>query len=243
MVDDKKSAVKPIRVGRGDSGGLILLCGKRNSSFPFHCMVGPDWPALILVYSLVICAHALVLGIVDSWPMVIIGIIGFVILLSSYTMVACSDPGIIYQEEVQQLSPDFAISPSLRGGVDVEEGQELTSHEESRENDAGEIELPGSREVKAPSLLLSSQSPGMIDCGQCDLKRPYSARHCYYCGVCVEDMDHHCPWCGKCIGKKNIFCFRIFIGMLCFQTYFLIGSLIYYVISVSQHWPLGPPDH
>jgi hypothetical protein len=43
-----------------------------------------------------------------------------------------------------------------------------------------------------------------IECGQCQLERPRSARHCIYCGSCCEGLDHHCPWCGKCIGDISM---------------------------------------
>ena len=50
--------------------------------------------------------------------------------------------------------------------------------------------------------------------------------------------------CGKCIGKNNMLYFKGFIGFLCFQCYFLIGSLIYFIINstVANHMlPAGPP--
>ena len=61
-------------------------------------------------------------------------------------------------------------------------------------------------------------------------------------GVCVEDLDHHCPWCSKCIGKNNMMFFKAFLAILCFQCYFLIGSLVYYFIALSKKAPLpiGP---
>ena len=42
----------------------------------------------------------------------------------------------------------------------------------------------------------------------CDICKVYydeneKVKHCRFCGVCVEKMDHHCIWMGKCIGKYN----------------------------------------
>ena len=36
-------------------------------------------------------------------------------------------------------------------------------------------------------------------------------KHCQFCNICVEGMDHHCPWTGKCIGKKNLIPFYLFV--------------------------------
>ena len=41
LIDDGRSIgffEQPVRVG-----GSILLCGQRDSHFPYQCMVGPDW--------------------------------------------------------------------------------------------------------------------------------------------------------------------------------------------------------
>jgi hypothetical protein len=35
-------------------GNHTLLCGKKSSRFPFHCMVGPDWPCMTLSYLLIL---------------------------------------------------------------------------------------------------------------------------------------------------------------------------------------------
>lgn len=75
--------------------------------------------------------------------------------------------------------------------------------------------------------------PSTIECGQCDLQRPYSARHCSMCKVCVDGLDHHCPWCGKCIGEKNIKQFYCFVGWLQFQMYYLFGLFVYFIVAQS----------
>ena len=37
-------------------------------------------------------------------------------------------------------------------------------------------------------------------------------KHCGFCGVCVEQMDHHCVWVGKCIAKNNLYYFYAMVG-------------------------------
>lgn len=75
--------------------------------------------------------------------------------------------------------------------------------------------------------------PDTIECGQCEIVRPKTARHCHYCGVCTEKLDHHCPWCGKCIAKQNM---PFFIGLIVcysFHMSFLVGTLVYYGLFSS----------
>lgn len=47
---------------------------------------------------------------------------------------------------------------------------------------------------------------------------------------------------GKCIGEKNLKAFNLFIQMLCIQFYYLLGSLIYFLIYhfVIHSLPHGP---
>ena len=83
--------------------------------------------------------------------------------------------------------------------------------------------------VSAPEV------PSTIECGRCQLQRPYSARHCSYCDVCVDDLDHHCPYCGKCIGENNIQAFHCFVGWLNFQSCYLFAVLLFYLFTTASH--------
>jgi hypothetical protein len=74
-------------------------------------------------------------------------------------------------------------------------------------------------------------SPEMIECGTCSVKRPYTAAHCYDCGVCVDGLDHHCPWTGKCIGKKTITSFYYFLWFLCMHIGFVLVGTIYALVK------------
>ena len=45
-------------------------------------------------------------------------------------------------------------------------------------------------------------------------------KHCNFCNICIEGMDHHFPWTGKCIGRKNIIPFYLFLfAVFSFMTY------------------------
>jgi hypothetical protein len=85
----------------------------------------------------------------------------------------------------------------------------------------------------------------VIQCAQCNVKRPSTARHCYRCGVCVDrvaslclsssnpsQLDHHCPFMGKCIGKKNLYSFYAFIGSVYLHTYYVLGTTAYFLVFV-----------
>ena len=48
-------------------------------------------------------------------------------------------------------------------------------------------------------------------------------KHCNYCNICIEGMDHHCPWTGKCIGRKNLIPFYFFLlSVIAFMSYCVI---------------------
>jgi hypothetical protein len=58
-------------------------------------------------------------------------------------------------------------------------------------------------------------------------------RHCKYCNICVEGMDHHCPWTGKCIGARNIISFYIFV----FSIFLLIVDFSFIIINTRRKSP------
>jgi hypothetical protein len=305
------------RVGKGQYGGQILLCGKKDSYFPFHCMVGPDWPVVVIVYVLVIVIDAIVLPIISplGWPVLLIGLFGFAVTLISYSAVACSDPGIIYDTETRNVNSDsprnshdlesgplvqnqemqtqellgsgaphsavYAVTPSVAFNARTESGESLRvlKNDEPADRNNQSSSVPATTNEASSTVnhsVVSASSPqlqiplqvngvstsNVMQCGQCEIIRPKTARHCNYCGVCVDHLDHHCPCkytiglvsctsvyhifvcesigCGKCIGKKNIKAFHVFVSAVCFQMYFLGGALIYYIVSVFAKWPHGP---
>ena len=55
-------------------------------------------------------------------------------------------------------------------------------------------------------------------------------KHCKFCNICVEGMDHHCPWTGKCIGRRNIIPFYIFL----FAVFGLFGYFIFVYVTCKD---------
>lgn len=213
LVDDNTFVTWPRMVGKS-----ILCYGRRKSYFPFQCLVGPDWMIVVFVYMLIVSINVVILYISSplGWPPILIGAVGAVVLLVCYTVTVCSDPGIVYKNDHGAVVENEALNQ------DVESQQAAMLHPNGRNG--------------------AVNPAGLMECGQCQFHRPTTARHCHYCGVCVDDLDHHCPWSGKCIGKRNIKAFYAFMHALCFQFYYLIGLLVYYLIYAmgNRGLPHGP---
>lgn len=241
LIDDDLFITKPIKIGKN-----ILLYGKRKSYFPFHCLVGPDWPMIIIVYFLIISINAVFLWIFSAlgWIPVIIGLFSTICILISYSITIFSDPGIIYKNDydptvmvlrsldsgsssgsssITRNNNNVNIIHSINGN-DIEKNLLLhsntvstdtvrvtsTANFNSNHNNSTVIPVDNSvnhtssggsgnnsysMNTATSSMMIPFVPPiNTVDCGQCNLKRPHSARHCNYCGVCMDGLDHHCPW-------------------------------------------------
>ena len=241
LIDDGSfNYCTPVKIGKS-----ILLCGRRKSYFPFQCLIGADWPIVLLVYFLICCANGVVLGTMAwkmGWPILLIGGTSCVLLLFFYSMTVCSDPGIIYKNDYESSTEINRLNSVNDNAVDDVENRRKDGIA-IRSNSGNGNNLNDSPTNSGFNLLPVPREP-TIECGQCNIQRPTYARHCSYCGVCIENLDHHCPWSGKCIGKKNMFAFTCFVSLLCFQVYFLLGTLVYYFIAFyanSDSIPKGKP--
>lgn len=163
--DDGQPVSAPTRIGIS-----ILFYGKRKSRFPFHCMVGPDWPFVAGVFFLIISINIAVLYVISpiGWIPVVVGLAGAVALLVAYSCTVFSDPGIVYKNEYPSAADIEANASS----------QSNSSH----------------TPIIANTSTVMPVVPHTIECGHCDLRRPYTARHCDYCKMCIDNLDHHCPW-------------------------------------------------
>ena len=80
---------------------------------------------VVLVYALIISINSIVLGVASpclGWPVLLIGLSGFGLLLLAYTSVACSDPGIIYQDLEDAVDSDIEIAKNEAGGASINDG-------------------------------------------------------------------------------------------------------------------------
>eukprot|EP00981_Chlorochromonas_danica_P002152 scaffold428_cov168-Ochromonas_danica.AAC.17 len=256
MVDDNRFLCWPRKVGKS-----ILCYGRRKSVFPYHCLVGPDWCAVVFVYFAILAAHGVILGVASplGWPPILIGAVGGSALLVAYSVTVFSDPGIIYKNDYPVSEDDEeAVSLTQAAMVVAQEVDDPMHQPSSSPTNArltpavihptSNIAMSTLSTGRANSRFravggVDHQHKNTMECGQCQFHRPTTARHCSYCGVCIDDLDHHCPWSGKCIGKRNLKAFYSFLHLLCFQFYYLLGVLIYYIIFAvlgKHRIPHGP---
>jgi len=92
---DGKFVLTPHRIGNS-----FLLFGAKDSRFPFHCFVGPEWPCMLCTYSLVIIPSIFFLvNVATQWgnsAVVAIGVLTFLAVLLAFSATACTEPGIIF---------------------------------------------------------------------------------------------------------------------------------------------------
>ena len=204
--DDGKFYCRPQMVGN-----CVLLYGKKNSRFPMQAFVGPEWPCMLFTTSLIVVpSYFWLVNVAAKWhPAVLVfGILTTMALLTAYLLTACTDPGIVW------LEPETDA-----------DGINLATQGKSREE---KLEAGSSSTIKDIKTR-------MIMCGSCQLERPVTAKHCYECGVCVDDLDHHCPWTGKCIAKKNLTTFYAFLWSLSLHLLFVVALVI---ANVSSDKPI-----
>ena len=198
-------------------GNMILLFGKKSTGFPYHLLIGPEWPCMIVTYSLIIIPTLFFLLNVASLlgPIVIaLGVCILFFTVCAFSCTACTDPGIIFELQSTIIS-------------DEETGISSNNEINNNNNNINENNNLSNGVVNTRN----SRSKQPIVCNICKIERPLTASHCYTCNVCVDELDHHCPWTGKCIAKKNLQVFYIFIWSLCFNIIFVIATIIYTVIK------------
>jgi hypothetical protein len=143
-------------------GNCILLYGKKNSYFPFHCMVGPHWPVTAFtVLFITIPTYYYLTRIPLIMEHYLLVYCTGTILLSSFLFTACTDPGIVFVSS-------------------------------NKKSDAPDLESQQSASEIAFDKLNNIKRNNWITCGKCNIDRPPNAFHCYDCNVCMEDLDHHC---------------------------------------------------
>jgi DHHC palmitoyltransferase len=100
---DGRFVVSPHRIGNS-----YLLYGVKDSHFPFHCFVGPEWPCMLVTYSLIIVPTIFFLvNVATLWSsssVLAIGILTFLAVLLAFSSTACTEPGIIFLPTLQTTS-------------------------------------------------------------------------------------------------------------------------------------------
>ena len=123
------SCFSPRKLGRH-----TLLLGWKRGTFPFRLMIGPDWPAVILTYSLILGISIPCLYLQYTYINIYVFIVGLVmisVLLAAYSATACSDPGIIYKEDYED--EEAKENPQTQSFV----GMEGAAIDESKSTSSG----------------------------------------------------------------------------------------------------------
>jgi hypothetical protein len=108
------------RIGRSQ-----LICGKKNTSFPYQFFVGPDWFCMTVTYGLILGASvAFIYFIAVLWgiPIVAVTVLLASITLTFFSLTACSDPGVVLVPKAHPSNEDRASSqeveePSISAAV------------------------------------------------------------------------------------------------------------------------------
>jgi palmitoyltransferase ZDHHC9/14/18 len=194
---------------------------------------------MLITYGLVCVPSITFLVLVASrisWVIVVLGLASFFLTILFFSMTACSDPGIVYR---QILEEEAALEA---GGGGQLEGGRTSATQEGTGGDVGfgqgqqaPLGTAGTATTSATTMTQTtagartsiSSTTGAtnvathIPCSRCEMSRPVGASHCYDCEVCVKDLDHHCPWTGKCIGRKNLYFFYLFLLFLTLHILFV----------------------
>lgn len=96
LVDDGTFYFFPQRIGK-----CTLWYGKKRSFFPFHALMGPDWPCMLITYFLILCpSYFFITGPAAEvgTALVILTALSTAFACCAFSAAACSDPGIVFKD-------------------------------------------------------------------------------------------------------------------------------------------------
>mmetsp|Transcript_26150 Transcript_26150/g.65383 ORF Transcript_26150/g.65383 Transcript_26150/m.65383 type:complete len:174 (+) Transcript_26150:817-1338(+) len=65
------------------------------------------------------------------------------------------------------------------------------------------------------------------------ISQPERAKHCGYCGRCVERFDHHCPWVNNCVGIGNNRALVVFLASAAVTQVQFIASILQAILATG----------
>jgi hypothetical protein len=180
-----------------------------------------------------VCTYLLMIGptvlfinnVASVWGPILVAASFLLLMIAvcAFSAAACSDPGIIFP-------PESESEECIEQEIDVETG-ESTAATLNGGSAVGTPHRNSGSSLVGRRRSQNTETAGTVECGICEIQRPYNASHCYECGVCVEDLDHHCPWTGKCIGKKNLQQFHFFLWSLATLILFVVCFVVATVVQ------------
>jgi hypothetical protein len=136
----------------------LLVWGRKQSMFPFQCMIGPNSAALLLTFLQILGFTLLFIFLITEYMptgFTEATVVSLVLVLILLSFTAFSDPGIVYRTDANRIH---------------------NTHQQQAT--ASAIENGGS----------AMETPLLIECSQCNIMRPSTATHCYWCNVCVNHV-------------------------------------------------------
>lgn len=250
----------------GRTNGNVLTVYRRtveSKRWPFVMMIGPDWPCLLVTYTLVLsCWLAFLVALAPRLhPGVVAG--GAVcMLLTTFvlTLTACSDPGYVpkqsleaVQEQRERWDAAFARwrAAKVGGGAAVEAAGSSEGGQTAVTIQAGHpaASAPSSSSSTAlPAMTMSDlmeSPPQLFDERGLPLQDLSQASLCGLCNVYRSRGTAHCYDCNSCVRELDHHCpwtgkcigvdnLRPFYAFL----WCITGSIVYVVACVLA-WLLG----
>lgn len=89
--------------------GFTLLYGKKDTYFPFQMHVGPDFPCMIITYSLIcVPTFFFIINVAFDYgySVIIPTLILLAMLVLAFSITACSDPGVVFEVDSDPEVPN-----------------------------------------------------------------------------------------------------------------------------------------
>jgi hypothetical protein len=101
----------------------ILLCGRKRSMFPFHCLLGPHWPVFLTTLGQIIGFSLMFIFLISEYlptGFTLVTVISLLLVLVTLFSTALSDPGIVFKDSFNQVQQIQETAAAAEDGRAVE---------------------------------------------------------------------------------------------------------------------------
>jgi len=136
----------------------------------------------------------------ESWWVLLKILLAYLLTVTSFLSVHCSDPGFLNAEMLEHLEDGLLLNE--------EQGNEEKTDEENSADISGR-QPPLHHQADSETLQTSDNNEEFYRgtrrkfCETCQFAPPLRSHHCKICRRCVATFDHHCGLVGTCIGERN----------------------------------------
>ena len=214
--DSDDALPAPRTCGERVGNTVTVYTSRASPSFPFTCVIGPDWPCNTASWALIFGISLAFLVLIA--PRLHVAVLAanattLAVLAAAFAVTSLSDPGYLPRQTPEQLAADRAAlgaaPPPAAADAAVVSG------------------MPGA----GGAAVDAAAAAGFTACSVCHVLRARGTMHCYDCARCVRDLDHHCPWSGKCIGGGNMAPFKFSLITLLIHAVFTSIAFVIWAIS------------